>query len=219
MVERSADVGGGEGGVADVQDAVALGDLRNGIEVGQSESGIGGRLAENEFRVGSNGLLDVFGVGEIDEAEGHPQRHELLAADAVGAAVAAVGDDAVVARVHEGVDAGGCGGHACADADGVVAVFDLGDFFFEHFDGGVVGAAVAEALGEVLVDGFLDEGGGEVDGGEDGAGFLVGADAAVDDVSVHGAVGDPAVIFEAEGADGLAEPWRGCRAEGRGAPG
>ena len=223
MVERSANVGSGEGGVTNVKDAVALGNLRNGIEVCQGEGGVGGRLAENEFGVGLDGRLDIFGVGEIDKAEGHAHRHELFAADAVGAPVAAIGNDAVITGVHKGVDAGCRGGHAGGHADGVVSVFDLGHFFLEHFDGGVVGAAVAVSLGEVLVHGFLDEGGRHVHGREDGAGFFVGDYASVDDVGVHGAVGDPAVVFRAQGpdGDGLAEPWRGggCRAERRHAPG
>ena len=191
VIEGAADVGGGECGIAHVQNTVTFGDFGYGGQVGQREGGIRWALAEDQLGIRAYRILDVLRVGEIHEAELHPQGHELLAAYAVGPAVAAVGDDAVVASVHESVDAGGGRGHARRNADGVVPVFDFGDLLLEHLDGGVVGATVAVALCEVLVDGLLDEGRGHVDGREYGARLVVGYDAAVDDVRIQGAIGNP----------------------------
>ena len=67
------------------------------------------------------------GGWEIHKAKWHPEGNKLLATNPIGVTVAAVGDDAVIARVHEGVDAQGYrGGHVHAYADGIVAVLDLG---------------------------------------------------------------------------------------------
>ena len=223
MVERSANVRGGECRVAYVQNSTTLGNFGYGVEICQGQSGISGRLAEDEFGVGLNGIFDIFWIGEIDKAEGHSQGDELFAADAIGAAVAAIGDDTMIASIHEGVDARCRCCHTRADANGIVAVFNLGHFLLEHFDRGVVGATVAESLLEIFVHGFLNEGGAEIDGSKNGARFFIGADAAMDDMGIEGTVGDPIVGFNAEGPDvvaiaaagiDMAHPWRRCRAEG-----
>mmetsp|Transcript_12122 Transcript_12122/g.21011 ORF Transcript_12122/g.21011 Transcript_12122/m.21011 type:complete len:395 (-) Transcript_12122:54-1238(-) len=200
VIQGTANVGSGERGVAHVEDAPTLGDFGDGIEIRQGEGGVGRALAKNQGGVGLDRRLDGRGIGEVHEAEFHAEGDELLATDAIGAAVAAVGNDAVIARLHEGVDAGCRGGHAGGDANGIVPVFNFGHLFLEHFHGGVVGTAVAEPLLQVFVHRFLHEGGGHVHRGQDGAGFVIRDDSAVDDVGVHGTVGDPAVVLQTEGS-------------------
>mmetsp|Transcript_32686 Transcript_32686/g.68747 ORF Transcript_32686/g.68747 Transcript_32686/m.68747 type:complete len:222 (+) Transcript_32686:811-1476(+) len=221
MIEGAADVRSGKGGITDVENTMLLCNFRNGIEIGQCQRGIGRALAENELGVGLNRRLDRFRIGKIHKTKFHPHRDELFASDAIGTAVAAVGYDAMIACFHERVDARCRCGHAGGNSDGIVTVFDFGNLFLEHLDGGIVRAAVAVAPVEVLVDGFLDEGRGHVDGSEDGAGFFVGYDSAVDDVGVHLTVGDPSLGLGAEGASctggagcaavtavEIADPWR-----------
>lgn len=177
---------------------MTLSNLRDGIKIRKRQRGISGRLAKNEFCVGLNGIFNSLRIREVNKAERHSKGDELFAADAVGAAVAAVGDDAVISGLHECVDARCRRCHTSAHTDGVVAILDLGHLFLQHFDSGVVGAAVAESLLQIFVNRFLDEGGAHVDGSENRTRFFIGADSSVNDAGVQGAFGDPVAGFGAE---------------------
>ena len=54
----------------------------------------------------------------------------------------------------------------------VLGVFELGDLLFKRLDRGVVGTGIRIALGEVIFDGLLNEGGGEIARSHDSSGFL-----------------------------------------------
>mmetsp|Transcript_30695 Transcript_30695/g.74119 ORF Transcript_30695/g.74119 Transcript_30695/m.74119 type:complete len:347 (-) Transcript_30695:408-1448(-) len=163
VIEGTAHVRRCERRIAHVQNVMTLGDFGYGIEIGKRQSRVRGTLAEDHLRVGLDRRLDRLRIGKIHKAEFHPQWHELLPTDAIRPPVAAVGDDAVIAGVHEGVDARRGRGHAGGDADGIVSVFDFGNLLLEHLHCGIVRAAVAVPLLEVLVHGFLDECRGHVD--------------------------------------------------------
>eukprot|EP01084_Bolivina_argentea_P309168 534749_1 len=169
-VEGLHDVGGHVGVVADVDEVLGLGEGGEGSQVDHGGVGVGGGLGEHQLGVGLDGGLDVLEVGEVNEVEGHAHAGEEDAAGTVGTTVGAVGDDGVVTGAHEGGEDGGAGGHAGAEGGGAVGTLEGGDTVIKGLDGGVGAAGVGVALGAVLGDGLLDEGGRLVDGGQDGAG-------------------------------------------------
>jgi len=180
VVHTAADVGSGEGAVSDVNEVLGLGEVGDGLEISEVEGGVGGRFGEEDLGVGLDGGFDFLEVGHIDEGEFHTHLGEEDTAGAVGTTVRAVGDDGVVTSLHQGGEEGGGGGHTSVEDAGLEAVFGGGDAFLEGLDGGVGRAGVGETLLAVAVDGVLDEGGGLVDGGEDGTSFAIRGNTSVD---------------------------------------
>ena len=128
----------------------------------------------------------------------------MFATDAIGPAVPAVGNDAMIASVHKRINARGCCRHARRDANGIVTVLNSGHLLLEHFDGRVVSTGIAIAFSKVFVDRLLNEGRRHIDGCEDGTRLVVGNDTAVNDFRVHGATGNPVRALCTEG------PKSGC---------
>mmetsp|Transcript_71989 Transcript_71989/g.199589 ORF Transcript_71989/g.199589 Transcript_71989/m.199589 type:complete len:249 (-) Transcript_71989:12-758(-) len=194
--------------------AVLLGDLRDLLDVADGQHGVRGRLAEDELRVRLHCLADVLRVPEVHEGELHAERREELPAGAVRAAVGAVRDDAMVAGLHGRADRARRRGHACAEGGRAVAVLERRQLRLQRRDRGVVRARVAVALSEVLLHGVLDEGRGEEQRRQHGAGQGLGLHRGVHEVrgqgpgAVHpcarlrglGATGGR-VAYEADGDD------------------
>mmetsp|Transcript_2244 Transcript_2244/g.3255 ORF Transcript_2244/g.3255 Transcript_2244/m.3255 type:complete len:282 (-) Transcript_2244:272-1117(-) len=113
-VQGTAHNGCCEGGIDHVLCTSILGNLGHSLDVSQGQDRIGRGLAEDQFGVGFHGLLDVFGISEVNEVKLHVQRRKELAAGPIGATIGAVRNDTMVACLHGGRDcAGGCS-HACA---------------------------------------------------------------------------------------------------------
>mmetsp|Transcript_36895 Transcript_36895/g.66351 ORF Transcript_36895/g.66351 Transcript_36895/m.66351 type:complete len:237 (-) Transcript_36895:453-1163(-) len=128
VIERTAYVWRGEGRITHVDKTVTFGNFRNGIEIRQRQCWVGGTLAENELGIRLNRRLDRRGIGKIHKTKFHPQWDELFATDAIGTAIAAVGDDAMITRFHERVDTRCRRRHASGNTDGIVSVLDFGHF-------------------------------------------------------------------------------------------
>jgi len=79
-----------------------------------------------------------------------------------------------VTRLHECINAGGSRRHTGRHTDGIISIFDFGNFLLEHLDSRIVGTAVTVSLVEVLVDTLLNEGGGHVHRCEDGTSLFIG---------------------------------------------
>mmetsp|Transcript_47824 Transcript_47824/g.154823 ORF Transcript_47824/g.154823 Transcript_47824/m.154823 type:complete len:352 (-) Transcript_47824:387-1442(-) len=89
-----------EGRVASVKQAARLCERGDGGEVGEREGGVRRRLGKDQLCVWLEVGLNVCQLGEVDKVELHAHVGEEGPARAVGAAVRAVCDDAVVARLH-----------------------------------------------------------------------------------------------------------------------
>jgi len=185
VIHTAADEGSGKSHVGDVDEVLGLGERGDGGEIGEVEGGVGGRLGEENLGVGLDGGFDFLEVGHVNEGELHTELGEEDTAGAVGATIRAVGDDGVVTLLHQGREEGGGGSHTSTEDAGLGAVLGGGDAVLEGGNGGVGRAGVRVTLGLVLLDGVLDEGRGLVDGGEDGACFLVGGGTTVDHTSVE----------------------------------
>mmetsp|Transcript_26209 Transcript_26209/g.104869 ORF Transcript_26209/g.104869 Transcript_26209/m.104869 type:complete len:250 (-) Transcript_26209:9-758(-) len=179
-VDRLEHHGRAEGRVADVEDAVLLGDGRDGGDVGQRERRVGRRLGIDQLGLaGLDRRLDVRRVAEVDERELDAVLHELLARDAVRAAVRTVRQHAVVALRQKGRHDRHRGGHARREAARARGVLECRDLLLEDAHGRVRRARVRVPLAHVLVDRLLDEGRRLVHGRQDRARRLVGRDARV----------------------------------------
>mmetsp|Transcript_1429 Transcript_1429/g.3098 ORF Transcript_1429/g.3098 Transcript_1429/m.3098 type:complete len:272 (+) Transcript_1429:443-1258(+) len=112
QVEGFHDEGRGEGAVAHVHEAPGLGQLRDGLDVSQEERRVRRRLAEEHLGPLGDGGLDRLDVAEIHKREVDAVLGEVHPGTPVGPAVAAVGNDDVVAGLEQRREDGECGGHA-----------------------------------------------------------------------------------------------------------
>lgn len=152
--------------------AVIVGHLGDDIQIDKRQNGVGGSLGKDHLRVGLHVPFDLLGVAEIAKCVLNTKVCEMLTRDTVGTSVRAVGDDAVVPSLQPTCKNSGCGGHTGPKAGGTEAVFELGDLLFKRLHRGVVGTGIRIALGEVIFDGLLNEGGGEIARSHDSSGFL-----------------------------------------------
>ena len=136
--------------------AARLGELRELLQVGERQRRVGGRLGEDQLRVRLDRRLHRLQVGEVDKVELHAHVGEHRAARAVGAAVRAVGDHAVVARLHRRAHDGDRRRHPRAEARRAVPALELRNFVLERHHRRVARPRVRVAAVEVLLDRLLD---------------------------------------------------------------
>ena len=210
MIQGTTNVWSCECRIAHVKNPMTLGNVGYGTEIRQRERRIRGTFTEDQLGIWLNCILDNLWIGKIHKAKSHSQWNELFTTDAVRTTVTTVGNDAVISRLHERINAGCSGRHSRRHTDGIVSIFDFGNLLLEHLNGGVVRTAVTVSLVEVLVDGFLNEGGGHVDGCENGASLFIGCNSTVHDMGVHGTVGDPAFAAKGTAGDGDVGGKRRC---------
>ena len=142
------EVSGQEGVVDDEEDSgLGVGDLGHGLDVGDLEGGVGGRLDPDHLGVGPEGLADLLGVGGVDEGrlDLHASGH--LAEVAVGTAVEVVhGHDVVAGREQMGERRGR--GQPGREGHGVLGTVKSGQALLQDVAGRVTAAAVLETEGK-----------------------------------------------------------------------
>ena len=149
----------------------------HGLEVGDGEERVGGRLDEKRLDVWRDRLLKCGDVIRVLKRIGEAERVEHLVEDAERAAIDVLREEDAVARPEERQD--GCdSGHAGAESEAVRAAFKVGDEFLKCRARRVARARILPA--GRFAQRPLAIGGGLVDGDVDGSGRFVAVDAAVD---------------------------------------
>ena len=97
-IDRILAVGRGEGVVDDRQRACLAGNRRDLPQIHDIEQGIGRRLDPDHPRVRSERGADGGEVAEIDEVGGDAVAGQVVGEEMIGAEVAVVADDGVIAR-------------------------------------------------------------------------------------------------------------------------
>merc|ERR1719210_2113828 len=136
MVQWTQDDRCCKSGIHNVVCAGLLGDLRDLVEVGERQNGVGRRLAEDQLRVWPHRLPDVLWVGEVAECELHAQGCEEFPARPVCASIRALGDNTMVASFHGCRNRSRRGGHACAKGTGTEATLHCSELLLQYSDRG-----------------------------------------------------------------------------------
>jgi hypothetical protein len=125
VVERVLDVGAHEGVVDDNENAMAVGDLGNGLDIDQAEGGVGGGLDPDELGLRTDEVLDVKLNGR---REGHLNAvgGGDLGEVAVGTTVD-IGDRDNVGSRGQGLQDNGSGGRARRESKGILGVLESGN--------------------------------------------------------------------------------------------
>jgi hypothetical protein len=145
---RSVDILGGQmGRTHDQGDALGVGDLGNGGNVGDVVLGVANALDVHGLGLVVDGSLDVLDAITVDElgvdAEAGQEDLELV----VGAAVEQRGGDDVVAGVSQGVDGDELSGLAGRGGQGSDTSLEGSDTLLEDVDGGLREDVSAERVG------------------------------------------------------------------------
>ena len=171
-------IGRGEGVVDDRQQAARACQGRDGLQIGQLQQRIGGAFHPEHAGRRANDRLQHGQVAGVDVAEIQVGR---AAADgleeAIRPAVEIVAHDDVRAVVQQ-LERGGNGRQPGREGEGRLAVFQVGQAAFEGEAGGILRAAVIEAL--VDPRRLLHVGAADGDWHHDGAGGRVGRLAGMD---------------------------------------
>lgn len=178
-VERVLQVRRGESIVDADQDAAFAGDGAYGGNIHDAEHGVGWRFDPEQFGVGADLAGHTGSVRHVDKAAFQAPLSENSDHLAVRAAVQVIdGQHFVAARqqFHHGILCGEAGGKA----DGVEAVFEGGQVFFERGTRRVLGAGIFETF--VVAGSGLHVGGGLENRRHDGARGGVRFDAGVNDL-------------------------------------
>lgn len=126
VVERVLDVGAHEGVVDDDENAMAVGDLGNGLDIDQAEGGVGGGLDPDELSlIGTDEVLNVKLNGR---REGHMNAvgGGDLSEVAVGTTVD-IGDRDNVRSRGQGLQDNSSSGRARGECKGVLGVLESGN--------------------------------------------------------------------------------------------
>ena len=157
-------------------DAVGVGNVGDGLEIGNVVAGIADRFEENQTGVVIHQLVDLFGVIGVEEADFDAEFGEGLGEEGVGAAVEAGGGDDVLAGAGDGEDGGGDGSLSAGEGEGGGATFESGHALLEDVVGGVhqTGVDETELLEREKVSGVFSVVKDVACGGEDGDGAGAG---------------------------------------------
>jgi hypothetical protein len=138
--QRAQVAGRAKGRIDDGKEPSTVGQRGQLLQVDDPQIGVGGRLGEDQPRVGADGLFE--GLHIVDgrqRASDIQSRHDLLP-ELARTSVAVVGHDIVVARAEKGQQRQRRGRHARAEHAGGVAALESRQL---SFDGAGVGAAIA----------------------------------------------------------------------------
>ena len=131
-----------EGIVHHERNPVPMGDGRNLLDVNDVAVGIAEGLDEQEFRLRTDGFLEVIQVGRVHEGGRDAVGDERVLQEVVGAAVDGLGRYDMVACTSDVQDCVGDGGGAGGDGQRAHAAFQRGDALLQDVLGGVRQAAV-----------------------------------------------------------------------------
>ena len=165
-----ADHDGGEGVVDDEHDAMAVGHLGYGLQMGHVAIGVAEGLGIDHLGVGLDGRLERLQVVYVQDGVADALRREGVGDEVERAAIEVVGCDDVVARLEHVLQRIGNGGCSAGHGQCGYASFEGGDALLEHRLRGVGQSAIdvarvaqAEAVGGML--GVMKHvGGGLIDG-------------------------------------------------------
>mmetsp|Transcript_20733 Transcript_20733/g.60301 ORF Transcript_20733/g.60301 Transcript_20733/m.60301 type:complete len:226 (-) Transcript_20733:32-709(-) len=197
-----------------MQYPVRLSDFGYCLKVSNRQGRIRRALAEDKLSVRLDGLCDNVRVSEIHEIELHPKGHELFPTDAISPAVGTVGDDAMIARFHECINARGRGRHSCAHTYGTITVLNQRHLLLEHLDSRVVRPTVAVSRVKIFIHRLLYKCRTEVNGGQNGACLFAWGHTPMHELSVERHIRYPGLVqfaTEGTGTSGDSAFWQaGC---------
>ena len=147
VIDRLAQIRGGERVVDDIGHAGTLGDLRHRLHVGDDAARIGDRLGENRLGLWADGAIER---GNILRVRPHHVPAEILEGviELVDrAAIELLRGDEFVARLHQAMKRQHLRGVTGGDRKPRSAAFERGDAFLEHGSGRVADARIDVAEG------------------------------------------------------------------------
>ena len=157
VLQRTEQIRGAEGVIDDNRQAMFLGNLGNGVDVGDIGVGIAERLEIDDRGVVLDGALDLFQVMSIDKGGLDAKLEERMLQQVVGAAVDGLLGHHVVTGLGEGLQRVSDGSGAGSDGETGHAALERGDTVLEDALGGVgqttvdvTGIGQAKAVGSVL---------------------------------------------------------------------
>ena len=162
QLQRTLEIGGGEGVVADHLDVlvVPVGDVRHGSDIGDLQVGVGGRLQIDGAGVGLQRCPHRVQIGGVHKADLHAVAGHTVVQQSEGAAVQGIAGNDLVTGLNR-----------TPQSNTGLAVFQRGDLGLQHGGGGIAqtGVDVAALLpgkaAPALLAAVKDEGGGLEDGG------------------------------------------------------
>ena len=157
MLQRTEQIRGAEGVVDDNRQTVLLGDLGDGVDVGDVGVGVAERLEIDDRGVVLDGTLDLFQVMGIDKRGLDAKLGERMLQQVVGATVNGLLSHHVVTGLGKSLQGIGDGSSARGDGKTCHATLECGDTVLEDTLGGVgqtaidvTGVGKTKAVGGVL---------------------------------------------------------------------
>ena len=157
MLQRTEQIRGTEGVVDDNRQTVLLGDLGDGVDVGDVGVGVAERLEIDDRGAVLDGALDLFQVMRIDKRGLDAKLGERMLQQVVGATVDGLLGNHVVAGLSKSLQGIGDGSSTGGDGETCHATLECGDTVLEDALGGVGQTAVdvtgigkTKAVGGVL---------------------------------------------------------------------
>ena len=150
VIEWFGEIGCGKSGIDDERNTVSLGNVADGIEVGDFERGVGNSLAEKGARVSVDGFSEVFRIVGIDQTDFNAKIGKDVVELGVAAAVEILCRDDIITSFRQsddGVENGGSS-RGVSQPGHLVRPLEQGNAFFENVGGWVLesGVDVAEFL-------------------------------------------------------------------------
>ena len=157
MLQRTEQIRGAEGVVDDNRQTVLLGDLGDGVDVGDVRVGVAERLEIDDRGVVLDGTLDLFQVMGIDKRGLDAKLGERMLQQVVGATVDGLLSHHVVTGLGKSLQGIGDGSSTGGDGKTCHATLERGDTVLEDALGGVgqtavdvTGVGKTKAVGGVL---------------------------------------------------------------------
>ena len=135
---------GGEGVIDHQIGAVAVGDLGQGRDVGDVQSGVRQHLGVNQLGVGLDSLADIINVVKADQVALNAELCHQLCHDVKRFAIDVAVADNVVAGLQNGHERGGDGAHTGGKDQRLLSVLQIGDHVGQRLAVGVVGPDIGE---------------------------------------------------------------------------
>ena len=142
VLQRTEQIRGAKGVIDDDRKAMLLGDLGDGVDVGDIGVGIAKRLEVDDRGVVLDGTLDLSQVVRIDKGSLDAKLGERVLQQVIGAAIDGLLGNHVVAGLGEGLQSVGDGGSTRSDSETSHATLERGDAILKDALSGVGQTAV-----------------------------------------------------------------------------
>ena len=142
VLQRTEQIRGAEGVIDDDRKAMLLGDLGDGVDVGDIGVGVAERLEVDNRGVVLNGTLDLVQVVGVDKGGLDTKLGERVLQQVIGTAVDGLLGDHVVTGLGEGLQGIGDGGSTRSDSETSHATLKRGDAILKDALSGVGQTAV-----------------------------------------------------------------------------